>query len=125
MPRWEKVPRQNWQRARAMRRTLRNGQTGVVFRRQHPIGPFIVDFLAPECRLVVEIDGDTHADPEQIAHDSERTRYLESAGFKIIRFTNRDVRESLASVIRQILCVVTPLNPPAEAGGHRKGLRIS
>lgn len=55
------------------------------FRRQVPLGDFVVDFACLGRRLVVELDGAQHAEPEQAAFDARRTRYLEAAGFRVVR----------------------------------------
>ena len=57
---------------------------GLKFRRQHPVGRFILDFFCAEYRLVVEVDGEIHA--TQIEHDTERTRLLGEFGYRVIRF---------------------------------------
>lgn len=74
---------------------------GFKFRRQHPIGRFFVDFYCAACRLVVEIDGDSHA--EQVEYDTARTQRLESRGCRVIRFTNREVCNQLEAVLEAIL----------------------
>ena len=61
---------------------------GKRFRRQHPIDKFIVDFYCHECKLIIEVDGGIHNNPEQREHDIGRTYDLEQLGLKIIRFTN-------------------------------------
>ncbi len=61
---------------------------GCKFRRQHPIGPYFVDFACVERRLIVELDGGHHADEAQTAHDEHRTRELESSGWRVLRFWN-------------------------------------
>lgn len=66
----------------------RRQQWGLRFRRQHPIGPFVVDFVCLERRLVVEVDGEVHAHPSRIASDIERDHWLESQGFKIVRMSD-------------------------------------
>ena len=63
---------------------------GNKFRRQHPIGPYVVDFVCLRQRLVIEIDGDTHDDAQREL-DRTRTRYLNKLGFRVIRFWNDDV----------------------------------
>ena len=73
------------------------------FRRQHPIGRYIVDFVTLSGWLVIEIDGATHSTPSQLESDAERTRLLESHGFHIVRFTNEDVRENIVGVLEAIL----------------------
>jgi very-short-patch-repair endonuclease len=64
---------------------------GLKFRRQHPIGSFIVDFYCHELSLVVEVDGPIHDQPNVIAYDNRRSLFLESLGLKIIRFKNDEV----------------------------------
>jgi very-short-patch-repair endonuclease len=91
-------------------RRLRDQQMfGVKFRRQHPIEPYIVDFCCPALRLVIEIDGDSHA--ESVERDAARTAALEAMGFRVIRFTNKDVHESIESVLETILKEVQPTTP--------------
>ena len=70
--------------------------SGYKFRRQAPIGPYIVDFLCLEIRLVIEVDGGQHS--EQANYDACRTAWLESEGFKVIRFWNNEVLEETDSV---------------------------
>ncbi len=81
---------------------LRNRQSGVIkFRRQHPIGKYIVDFYCPQSRLIIEIDGDSHGDSQE--YDRQRTEWLESQGYQVIRFSNREVKEHFDTVIADIL----------------------
>ena len=83
-------------------RELRNRNIqGLKFRRQHPIGSFIVDFYCSQCRLIIEVDGDSHA--EQIEYDAQRTDWLLERKYRVIRFTNDEVRDSLDGVIERIL----------------------
>ena len=82
--------------------SVRNNQLGPHFRRQHPIWRFIVDFYCASARLIVEIDGDTHAEPGQVEYDAARTRWLESRGYRMIRFTNRQVGNQLDAVLEAI-----------------------
>jgi very-short-patch-repair endonuclease len=71
-------------------RMLRNyRQAGFYFRRQHPLGRFIVDFCCTKARLCVEIDGAIHA--QQSERDAERTAWLEAMGYMVIRFSNEEV----------------------------------
>ena len=72
----------------------------VKFRRQHPMGPYIVDFVDQEHGLIVELDGGQHT--EQQAYDERRTRWLESRGFTVLRFWNSEVLASLDSVLDAI-----------------------
>ena len=82
---------------------LRNGQINdAKFRRQHPVGYYIVDFLCVEKRLVLEIDGNQHKEEPIVANDLERTRYLESRGFRVLRFWNGDVLNDIDGVLAKI-----------------------
>ena len=68
---------------------LRNSQIGgMKFRRQHPIGPYIVDFYCPTARLIIELDGDQHGDERHIRYDSARTAWLMDQGYTVLRFAN-------------------------------------
>jgi len=81
---------------------LRDRQLGgFKFRRQHPIDRFIVDFCCPARRLVIEVDGDSHAD--QVDHDQARTDRLKEEGYRVLRFTNGDVCHRLEGVLETIL----------------------
>jgi very-short-patch-repair endonuclease len=82
---------------------LRDGQMdGYRFRRQHPIGDFIVDFFCPAARLAVEVDGDTHAEQEE--YDRRRTRWLATQkGVRVLRVSNLDVLANLEGVYDLIL----------------------
>jgi very-short-patch-repair endonuclease len=80
---------------------LRNQQiNGVRFRRQHAIGNFIVDFCAPHQKLIIELDGSQHLEQEH--YDAERTAFLESQGYRVLRFWNMDVMKDLRGVITAI-----------------------
>jgi very-short-patch-repair endonuclease len=80
---------------------IRNDQLGVTFRRQHAVGIYIPDFSSPRAKLIIELDGSHHLEQEE--HDQERTTYLESLGYKVIRFWNNDVMKNIESVIRAII----------------------
>jgi len=75
---------------------LSNKQTEYRFLRQKPIAHFIVDFYCSELRLVVEIDGDSHA--EQVKYDAERTNILEGHGLQVIRYENSEVLHNIEGV---------------------------
>lgn len=80
---------------------LRNRQlNNLKFRRQHPIGNYIVDFYCVEAKVVVEIDGDTHLD--RLDYDRTRTEWLERQGPRVIRFSNMDVYDNPAEVLTLI-----------------------
>jgi very-short-patch-repair endonuclease len=80
---------------------LRDRQlSDVKFRRQHPIGPFIVDFCCVERGLVVELDGSQHA--EQNVADERRTRLIERSGYRVLRFWDNEVLSNLYGLLERI-----------------------
>ena len=85
-----------WSRLRA--RQLQ----GLKFRRQHGIGPYIVDFYCSEQSLVIEVDGDSHADADQIVKDQRRDRYFQSLGLRVIRYINDDILKNLDGVLEDL-----------------------
>jgi very-short-patch-repair endonuclease len=99
-------------RAKALRRSMTDAErrlwyhlrkrhlTGVKFKRQCPIGPYIVDFVALNAWLVVEVDGGQHV--EDMAYDAERTRLLERQGFRVLRFWNDECLKQTQAVLDQI-----------------------
>ena len=82
---------------------LRGEQLGVKFRRQHGIGPYIVDFYSAEVQLIIEVDGDSHyADEASRQYDVARDAYLSQLGLRVIRVTNPDVMKNLEGVLQHI-----------------------
>jgi len=75
----------------------------LKFRRQHGIGPYIVDFFCPKTRLIVEVDGDVHAEPRVRTTDNERERYFHSLGLHVVRYQNDDVFHNLDGVLEDLL----------------------
>ena len=73
----------------------------LKFRRQHPIPPYIVDFVCTEKKLIIEIDGGQHADA--IEYDQQRTAFLESKSYTVIRFWNNEVLTNIEGVYEEIL----------------------
>ncbi|MGH2533301.1 MAG: endonuclease domain-containing protein [Thermomicrobiales bacterium] len=73
---------------------------GLRFRQQHPVGPFVLDFYCPACKLVVELDGEIHR--EQIEQDAYRDQHLAAYGYTIPRFRNEEVLRNLPSVLTRI-----------------------
>ena len=93
---------------------------GIKFRRQHPIFRFILDFFCYQHRLVIEIDGDSHTQPDQILYDQARTEWLEQRGLRVIRFTNREVFTNLECVLAEIArqCGIGPaVSRGSQSGG--------
>jgi len=85
---------------------LRRKRFGVRFRRQQPIGPYVVDFYCAPARLIVELDGEQHAFDAIRSHDQRRTRWLEQQGYRVLRFANGDVFKKEESVLEQILAAL-------------------
>ena len=81
---------------------VRNRGLGFKIRRQHPIWRFIADFYCAEAKLVIEIDGDTHAERDQEEYDQARTAWLEDRGYKVICFTNHDAHHNLEHLLNEI-----------------------
>ena len=75
---------------------------GYKFRRQHPIGRYILDFYCHTCKLGIEIDGAYHQDKLQQWVDTDRTQFLEDLGLRVIRFTNEEVLEQIEQVLKKI-----------------------
>jgi very-short-patch-repair endonuclease len=85
--------------------TLRNAQLdGLSFRRQHPVGPYILDFYCATLKLAVELDGGQHA--ERIGYDAARTRFLAGKGIRVVRFWNNDVATNVDGVLESLLQTV-------------------
>jgi very-short-patch-repair endonuclease len=91
---------------------------GYKFSRQMPLGPFICDFMCREAKLVVELDGGQHGD--RVEQDASRTRFLETGGYRVIRFWNNDVLGNVDGVLQTILEALgnaPPPTPPASGRG--------
>jgi len=78
-----------------------NRLMGIKFRRQHAIGSYVVDFCAIKQKLIIELDGSGHL--EQHEYDQDRTTFLNSKGFRVLRFWNNQVMSDLDTVIRVIM----------------------
>jgi len=132
-PNWRVQPKAR-SFARALRRDLTPAERivwhalrahrlqGTGFRRQTPIGPYIVDFVSHGAKLVIEIDGGQHFEPQHHARDARRDAFLQSRGYRVARFSNHDVISNRDGVLTTILAMVdeakTPSPPsPASGGG--------
>jgi very-short-patch-repair endonuclease len=93
---------------------------GASFRRQKPIGPFIVDFVCETSRLVIEIDGGQHYEPQGIARDRQRDSYLTSEGYRVLRFSNHDVLTNKTGMLETIITALQAKAPslPSPASGR-------
>ena len=88
------------------------------FRRQYPIGGFIVDFCSISLKLVIELDGVSHANELQQDDDDHRTRYLQRRGYTVIRVWNDQVREDPTAVADYIELTIGTLTQPSPASGR-------
>jgi primosomal protein N' (replication factor Y) len=88
----------------ALWKLLRNRQIGdAKFRRQHPIGPYVVDFACIEAKMIVEVDGPSHDLDEQRSFDADRTAHLERDGWRVLRIRNAEVESDPSGVAAFIL----------------------
>ena len=132
-PRWTLTDKSRV-RARELRRNLTDAEriiwygvrahrlNGVGFRRQAPIGPYIVDFVSHAAKLIVEIDGGQHFENEQEKRDARRTRFLEAKGYRVLRFSNLDVTRNRNGVLERIAeaaQAAAPSPPSPASGGGR------
>ena len=88
-------------------RLLNRQLGGFKFRRQYGVGPFVVDFYCAKPRLAIEVDGNSHFNPEAEAYDKKRQHYIESFGIQFLRVTNQDVFNNLEEVLWRILEMVS------------------
>ncbi|MGB9722555.1 MAG: endonuclease domain-containing protein [Chloroflexia bacterium] len=114
------------QRARALRRQATEAEKllwhhlrakqlgGAKFRRQEPIGKYIVDFVCFSHRLVIELDGGQHAQPRGQLSDRQRDAWLQEQGFKVLRFWDGDVLRNIEGVIEAIYGVSADCSPPPD-----------
>jgi len=124
------------ERAREMRREATAGERklwshlrrksigGVRFRRQHPLFGFIADFCCAEARIVVELDGDSHA--ARADYDRWRTRELNRRGYRVVRFLNQEVIENIEGVIEKIweeIQAPPPRSSPVAKNGGGGGVK--
>jgi very-short-patch-repair endonuclease len=126
-------------RARALRRELtkaerivwygiRANRLGVSFRRQTPIGSYIVDFVSHSRKLVIEIDGAQHYEPNRMKCDERRNTFLTGKGYRLLRFNNNDVISNPSGVltlIAEILESTPSLPSPASGGGNPSKWRVA
>ncbi|MEJ0073968.1 MAG: endonuclease domain-containing protein [Alphaproteobacteria bacterium] len=125
-------------RARALRQDLTTAERaiwyglrahrleGAGFRRQTPIGPYIVDFVSHTTKLIIEIDGGQHFDAAGEAQDKRRDVFLARKGFRVLRFSNHDVMTNRVGVLEAIAAAVREarapsLPSPASGGGGARG----
>jgi len=87
-------------------------QADLHFRRQAPIGPYVADFACHRAKIVVELDGEQHGEDRNFIHDTERTAYLNSRGYRVIRFANWEVLRERPRVLDAIFHFAKSPHPP-------------
>src|SRR3954453_21846299 len=122
-PLWQ-VTRKTRVHARALRRDLTEAErliwnalrahrlNGVSFRRQTPVGPYIVRFLCHEAKLIIELDGGQHFEPLHEKRDARRDAYLQGEGFRVLRFNNHDVMTNRDGVLEVIVAALQSAPSP-------------
>ena len=127
---------QSTERARTLRREMTDAERafwrrvrdrrfgGLKFRRQVPVVPYFADFLCYEKKLIVELDGGQHV--ERAAYDERRTRYLETEGYKVVRFWDTDVLKNMDGVLAELvrLCGIDDPHPGRESPTGSSPIRL-
>ncbi|MEK7187102.1 MAG: endonuclease domain-containing protein [Patescibacteria group bacterium] len=99
---------------------LRKHNIGARFKRQHSIGPYILDFYCPEYKLAIEIDGAQHKENRE--YDKERTMFLREQGIREVRFWNKQVNDSMKVILNRIQIELNSLRPAkGEVSKGRRG----
>ncbi len=97
----------------------RKASGGHRFRRQHAAGRFVFDFYCPAHKLVIEVDGEIHEEPEQLARDALRTAEIESFGYRVLRLSNDEVLHHLSAVLDKIQAATdAPEGPLSSRPSH-------
>ena len=122
-PTWQVAPKLR-SRARSLRRNSTDAErviwnelrahrmNGASFRRQTPIGPYVVDFVCYAANLVVELDGGQHFESEHMMRDARRDAFLMSKGFRVLRFNNHDVMTNRQGVLETIAAALAASPSP-------------
>ncbi len=122
-----RAPIPTFERARKLRRSLSlpevllwealrgSGVEGLRFRRQHPLGPYILDFYCPAQKLAIEVDGAVHDTLDQATHDERRDRWLSRQGIRVLRVPAADVLS--ASARDDVLATIAAFAPSTAFGG--------
>ena len=92
---------------------LRAKRLGYKFYRQHPIGRYVADFCCPAMKLVVEVDGGHHDEPEQRGQDNERDAFLADQGFTVLRVWANEAQKNIDGVVQRIIETLEKLSSPS------------
>ncbi len=96
-------------------RLRKRERPGALFRRQHPIGPYVADFACIAARLVIELDGAAHGSDAELAHDARRDAFLAARGWRVMRFANDEVYRALGAVLDAIAAAIDERRAAATA----------
>lgn len=130
-------PSERTKRSRELRQSATRAETALwgslrnrhmsdwKWRRQQPIGPYFADFACKEALLVVELDGSQHGEADGREYDEERTAYMEAQGWRVLRFSNRDVLLDIARVLEVILRALKHPHPDPLPARERELERTS
>ncbi len=101
---------------------LRGQKTGVKFRHQHPIGPYVCDFYCAAAKLAVEVDGEFHGRADRPQRDADRDQFFEQNGYRVLRVAAGDVLRDIEAVVTMIVSsAARPLHQPAAGPPPRAG----
>jgi very-short-patch-repair endonuclease len=119
LPSHFEVSKRNRTNARSMRKQMTDAELklwnelrahrlmGLSFRRQYPIGHYIVDFACPQYAIIIEVDGAQHNEAEAQAYDQKRSTFLSQSGWAVVRFTNDDVIKDIEGVCQHITIIAS------------------
>src|SRR6266849_10692142 len=132
MPKWH-VSANMRGNAKALRRNMTDAERFIWynvrahrfrdagFRRQTPIGPYIADFVCHAAKLIVEVDGGQHFEPENIVRDARRDMYLATQGYRVLRFNNLDVMKNKTGVLETIAAALRGSEAPSLTLPRKRG----
>src|SRR3546814_7407838 len=104
-----------WQR-------VKSAQTGLKFRKQHPIGPYVADFYCSRAHLVVEVDGEAHERGDRHGRDEHRDTFMIENGYRVLRVAAADILQDADAVVEGIVAfAAAPLHRPADGPPPRAG----
>jgi very-short-patch-repair endonuclease len=132
MPRWLVSEKQH-SKAKALRRSMTEAERIIwynvrahrfqcaSFRRQTPIGPYVIDFVCHAAKLIIEVGGGQHFEPENVVRDTRRDTYLRAQGYRVLRFNNLDVMKNRAGVLETIAAAVGGSEAPSLTLPRKRG----
>ena len=102
LPRRRELRKNQTKQEEVLWKHIRNRKLGFKFKRQYSIGGYILDFYCPECKLVIELDGNQHLEKENFLYDKDRTDFLKVLDCKVLRIRNQELEENLEKVLLKI-----------------------